>query len=331
MSEPITDLPVANSIDPTQDTFPIVNNGLDETQQINRNVFLEITGDPLGTTDSQVVTNKTIGTTNTVTQLDSTFTLQDNSDPTKQAQFQLSGISAATTRTFTFPDANATLVGTATTQTLTNKTLTSPTITGGSISNSTISVDSIAEYTSGNGVTIDGLNIKDSKLNTNNSVVAANITDAAVTPAKLIAGTGSSWTWQSYTPTWTNLTVGNGTVAAKYTQIGKTVFGDVSFIMDSTSSVSGAVSLTVPVTAASRYSGANNRFYALTGIIRDLSGAVAYEVVGTFSNSTTAISLFAIASGGTYSSLAPVTATVPMTWVPADNDSLFISFSYEAA
>ena len=61
---------------------------------------------------------------------DDNFTLQDNSDTTKKAQFQCSGISGSTTRTFTFPDANTTIVGTGTTQTLTNKTLTSPVIDG---------------------------------------------------------------------------------------------------------------------------------------------------------------------------------------------------------
>lgn len=62
--------------------------------------------------------------------LDSNFAIRDNTNGTKVAKFEASGISACTTRTFTFPDANATLVGTATTQTLTNKTLTcTPAIT----------------------------------------------------------------------------------------------------------------------------------------------------------------------------------------------------------
>ena len=50
---------------------------------------------------------------------------------------------------------------------------------------SIVKVDTIQENTSANGITVDGLNIKDSKLVTANSVVTSNITDANVTLAKL--------------------------------------------------------------------------------------------------------------------------------------------------
>lgn len=48
----------------------------------------------------------------------------------------------------------------------------------------TITTNTINENTAGNGVTVDGLNIKDGKLNTNDSVGTANIADDAVTPPK---------------------------------------------------------------------------------------------------------------------------------------------------
>jgi hypothetical protein len=60
--------------------------------------------------------------------------------------------------------------------------------THGAVTATSVSTDTITEDTANSGVTIDGLNIKDSKLATNNSVVTANITDAAVTPAKRTGG-----------------------------------------------------------------------------------------------------------------------------------------------
>jgi len=75
------------------------------------------------TNDAQVLTNKTLGTTNTVNLLDSQFTLQDGASPSKAANFELSGISASTTRVISVPDADITLVGTDNAQTLSNKTL----------------------------------------------------------------------------------------------------------------------------------------------------------------------------------------------------------------
>lgn len=59
---------------------------------------------------------------------DNLFRIIDNSDETKKVAFQASGITTATTRTLTIPDADDTIVGIAATQTLTNKTLTSPVI-----------------------------------------------------------------------------------------------------------------------------------------------------------------------------------------------------------
>ncbi len=54
---------------------------------------------------------------------DSTFSLYDNGDNTKLIKFDAAGITTGTTRTVTVPDANLTMVGAATTQTLTNKVL----------------------------------------------------------------------------------------------------------------------------------------------------------------------------------------------------------------
>ena len=52
-------------------------------------------------------------TTPTITVADNLLTIQDNSDTTKQAQFQASGITTGTTRTVTLPDKNGTMAMTS--------------------------------------------------------------------------------------------------------------------------------------------------------------------------------------------------------------------------
>lgn len=322
----VTGKSAIDSVDRAADLLLIYDFSASQLKNTTVNTLLDLTSHPVSVDDSQTLTNKTLDTTNTVTLLDSLFTLKDNSDPTKIAVFQLSGITTGTTRTYTLPNGSSTLVDLSTTQTLTNKTLTSPTINTATISNPTLTVDTVAEFTGANGVTVDGVKLKDGALATNNSVVTANVTDTAITPAKLQSGTGSSWSWQSWTPTWTNLTVGNGTVVAKYIQIGKTVVFRLSIAFGSTSSISGGVIFTLPVTAVS-YGGSATMQPIGTVRIFD-SGTGVFEGAIYFNSTTTAVtSVFNSAS--TYVSGASLSSTVPMTWTTSDE--LNVSAIYEAA
>lgn len=63
----------------------------------------------VGTDATQTLTNKTIDNTNIITVTDANFTLQDGGATTRQAQFQLSSITAGNTRTLTLQDANGTI------------------------------------------------------------------------------------------------------------------------------------------------------------------------------------------------------------------------------
>lgn len=60
---------------------------------------------------------------------DTSPVVKGSADATKQIRFEVDGLTTATTRVLTVPDADLTLVGVDTAQTLTNKTLTSPTLT----------------------------------------------------------------------------------------------------------------------------------------------------------------------------------------------------------
>lgn len=97
--------------------------------------------------DTQTLTNKTF--------TDSTTFFQNNSDTTKKLQFELSGITTATTRTLTVPDASGTLVLADNTQTLTNKTFTDSTTTFQDNSDTTKKMQfQLSDITTGNTRTI---------------------------------------------------------------------------------------------------------------------------------------------------------------------------------
>lgn len=77
------------------------------------------------------------------------------------------------------------------------------------------------------------------------------ILDGTLTPSELVSGTGMSWSWQSWTPTWTGTTIGNATVVAKYSQVGKTVSFRISVTIGSTTvlAVAADTVFTLPVAA----------------------------------------------------------------------------------
>lgn len=152
--------------------------------KITRNVYLGVNGQPVDISTSQTLSNKVISNTNTLAVKDTLFTLQDDGDTTKQAQFQLSGITTATTRTYTLPNASSTLADIATAQTFTNKTLTAPVINNGSITGTTITTDAIVGQSASTNGTIYGLSVASSKVGTN-GVVTNSITDNSVTASKL--------------------------------------------------------------------------------------------------------------------------------------------------
>jgi hypothetical protein len=135
-----------------------------------------------------------------------------------------------------------TIVGNTDVQTLTNKTLTSPVINTATIANPTLTTDTVSEYTAANGVTIDGVNLKDGALNTNNSVVTANITNLAVTSGKIAS---LSYSTSSISNPYKFAVINSATQNMTDAVVTKIVFGTEQF---DTNNNFAANTYTVPVT-----------------------------------------------------------------------------------
>lgn len=297
-------------------------------KKINRNVFLGVTGQPADISTVQSFTNKTLDNTNIISVRDDRFTIQDSGDTTKQAQFQLSGLTTGATRTYTLPNRSDTLVDLGSSQTLTSKTLTSPVITGGSIDNTTITVDSITGHTSATTGTVYGITVTAGTISSaalaSNAVTTIKIADSAVTPAKLTAGAGSTWVWQAWTPTFTNWTIGTGGSAnttATYCQIGKTVFFRISSVLGSSGqSVGNNPTFTMPVTATSHTSAVFP-----IGTMAVTNGGNAHNGWVTWATTTTV----ALRTWDVNNDQGAVTSTTPFTW--AAGGAFFAEGFYEAA
>lgn len=141
---------------------------------------------------------------------------------------------------------------------------------------------------------------------------------------------GMELAWTAWTPTWTNLTLGNGTVTAKYRQIGKLVFCRLSLVFGTTTSVSGDVTFSLPVTKAT-YGG--NQTQMPLGLVTalDSSAGVTAEGMVKPATTTTCVMRFLLA-GGTYVSIGGASvpsSTVPFTWASADE--IHAQLCYEAA
>jgi hypothetical protein len=164
---------------------------------------------------------------------------------------------------------------------------------------------------------------------------------AADTPARLAVGangtfltpdstqsTGLKWAtaadqfpWTAFTPNPANMSVGNGTLTARYQQIGKTVTVEFYFALGSTSTVTGTPTFALPVAAK-----VSN--YTFIG-----SASFGDYAVGTYPaiavNYSSFVYLTSINSAGTYAFEGGVSATAPFTW--AVNDTIITRFTYEAA
>jgi hypothetical protein len=194
----------------------------------------------------------------------------------------------------------------------------------------------LAIRTMGNAIdTTMGTMTPKSTFTAKGSIAAAT---AASTPANLSVGADNTFlranssaatgleyagTYTTFTPTYANLTTGNGTNTGRYLRIGNFVHVTQKFVFGSTSSVTGNVTCNFPFTAVST-SGSLN----MGGITFLDTGIKGYSGFASLSSTTNWQPLVSDASG-VYLGNAAMNATTPHVW--GSTDEFYINYVFEAA
>lgn len=141
--------------------------------------------------------------------------------------------------------------------------------------------------------------------------------------ALLIVGrvAGAADAWIPWIPTFTNLTVGNGTLVAKYIRLGMTIHYRVRFVLGSTSAMGTNPVFTLPVAAAADYV----IEWPLGPAVMIDNGVKGYSGYTQINSLTQAL----IRNDDGLGSFSPTTATAPFTWGPGDY--FMLTGTYEAA
>ncbi|CAB4142436.1 hypothetical protein UFOVP438_13 [uncultured Caudovirales phage] len=138
--------------------------------------------------------------------------------------------------------------------------------------------------------------------------------------------TGMKWggAYTAWTPTLGGMTLGNGTMAGSYIQIGKFVHATLYIVFGSTTSVTGNMNFTYP-TGASSCATVTNTYI---GTVRMLDAGVQNYSGMVIVNNNNTFSFFAQNSAGTYTIPDIARVGVPFTW--NTNDEFQLSMTYEA-
>ena len=144
--------------------------------------------------------------------------------------------------------------------------------------------------------------------------------------------TGSEWLafdtkWQTYTPTLTNLTLGSGTSVGKYKRSGKDCEIDYVFTLGAGSAVGSNPEVTLPFNRVASGYGTDFLQPAIGNAVIVDEASAAYP--GSVTTSQTKFRMYAHTASGTYTTLAAITATVPITF--GSTDQLGARFKYQMA
>lgn len=132
---------------------------------------------------------------------------------------------------------------------------------------------------------------------------------------------GTTGAWKSWTPTLTNMTLGNGTLDCQYFKIGRTVKWKFKFTLGTTSAVASAPYFSLPFTPADF-----TEIETSTGVGIDTS-AVTRNPLTTYAVGG-GCGLLAANAAGTYTTVTALSSVIPFTW--ASTDIIMASGTFEA-
>lgn len=120
--------------------------------------------------------------------------------------------------------------------------------------------------------------------------------------------------WVSYTPSWTNGTLGNGVISGKSITINKITFFKINLVWGTTTSASAGLGwrFGLPVTAVS--GGTSGSLSIGMGEAIDISATRSYQLRGRLHSTNTEVLIFS----GDGASSGQLTDTAPFTWANAD-------------
>lgn len=158
----------------------------------------------------------------------------------------------------------------------------------------------------------------------NTTVTIAVNTDYVVANAAITAQAYSFHTdpigwpgWFAFTPSFTGVTVGDGTLTGKYCVIDKSLFLGVTLVFGSTTAVTGATTMALPINAVTANGNGSMRFF---------DASVGGVPGSWFLSSTSALGIRAINAAGTYVAEVALSSTVPFMWVATDQIMLYANY-----
>jgi hypothetical protein len=138
-----------------------------------------------------------------------------------------------------------------------------------------------------------------------------------LTAAELNTGAGAA---ASYSPTYANLTIGNGVVTAKYNNFGRTYFFKWRLTLGTTSAVGSGPIISLPQVMADSIEA-----YSFIGVAID--GATGYYPLKCIPSTSASVGLNVFNASATYTTETGMTSTIPVALGNAD--AIILCGTYE--